>query len=197
MRNDEPVTRPASRQRRGEEAEVVFQGKLFQVWQWQQELFDGSVTTFEQLSRPDTVLVLPITTSGEALFLEESQPGTAPMFRTIGGRVEPGEAPEMAALRELREESGYETGELRLWAAWQPINKIDWAVYLFVAHRLSAPVELNLDAGEKVTLRSILASELLDAPSAPALDDNEFLYQLNFARSDADERRRVEALLHN
>ncbi len=195
MTTETSIGRPASRQQRGDDATLAFDGKLFKVWQWQQQLFNGKFATFEQLSRPDTVLVLPITPNGDALLIEETQPGTGPMLRTIGGRIEPGERPESAARRELAEESGFEAVELRLWAAWQPVNKIDWAVYLFVAHGLNIPKSLNLDAGEKIGLHPIKVADLLNAPTVPALDDNEFLYQLNAARSDRAEWLRIKALL--
>jgi ADP-ribose pyrophosphatase len=195
MTYEPQVPRPASKQKRGAEAEVVFKGKLFDVWQWQQRLFDGRMATFEMLSRPDTVLILPIRADGQALFVNETQPGTAAMLRTIGGRIEPGELPEQAARRELLEETGLTAGVLRLWSAWQPVNKIDWVVYLFVGHQLAPAQAAAPDAGEEISLRTIPVETLLGSSDAPVLDDNEFLYQLNFARSDALERKRVHALL--
>lgn len=196
MSEDESsVSRPEARQKRGPDSKVAYQGRLFSIWQWQQTLFDGSTATFEQLSRPDTVLVLPVTPDGDVLFIDEVQPGTPSMLRTIGGRVEAGENPAEAASRELLEESGYDAHELRLWAAWQPVNKIDWAVYLFVAHGLTKGQDMAMDPGESISLRALPASDLLSAPQAPRLDDNEFLYQLNFARSDLNERERVARLL--
>jgi hypothetical protein len=43
------------------DAKMIFKGKLFEVWQWEQKMFDGSVETFEHLKRPNMAVVIPIT----------------------------------------------------------------------------------------------------------------------------------------
>lgn len=187
--------RPVGKQQRPPTADLVYKGKLFEVWQWEQTLNNGTKSMFETLRRPDTVLVLPVLHDGQVILAEETQPGMAPMFRALGGRIEAGELPEEAARRELREESGYVADELRLWDAWQPVNKIDWAVYLYVAHGLSSPSRTTLDAGEMIGLRTLPATALLDRNTPLALDDYELLHKLYFARSDAQEYNRVVRLL--
>lgn len=141
------IDRPKSHQQKPIDAKLVFKGKLFDVWQWEQEQFDGSIKTFELLKRPDTVLILPVLSNKEVILCKEQQPGTKIMFRTIGGRIEKGETPEEAAQRELCEETGFEGTVFRLWDVWQPVNKLDWVVYLFIAHGLIKKTEINLDAG--------------------------------------------------
>src|SRR5690349_18635922 len=125
--------RPPCKQPRPATARVVFQGVLFEVWQWEQKLFNGTQVVFETIKRPDTVLVLPVLGDGNVILAEETQPGMPSLLHALGGRVEPGESPEQAARRELMEESGYVAAEFRLWDAWQPLTKIDWAVYLYIA----------------------------------------------------------------
>ena len=55
-------------------AKLVFKGVIFDVYQWQQELFDGSQATFEALKRPGTVQVIP-TVGDRVLLSYEEQPG--------------------------------------------------------------------------------------------------------------------------
>ena len=38
------------------EADRVFRGEIYEVYQWPQKMPDGSVETFEMLRRPDTVM---------------------------------------------------------------------------------------------------------------------------------------------
>lgn len=40
------------------EATKVFEGRIYDVYQWPQKLFDGSTETFEMLSRADTVKII-------------------------------------------------------------------------------------------------------------------------------------------
>jgi ADP-ribose pyrophosphatase len=189
------IERPKSHQQKSDAAKIVFNGKLFDVWQWEQEQFDGSTKTFELLKRPDTVLVLPVLAGKDVVLCKEQQPGTKIMFRTIGGRIEKGETPEEAAQRELYEETGYEAKEFRLWDAWQPSNKIDWVVYLFVAHGLIQKSDGSLDSGEKISLVNYPIDKLLDPNNELDLDDNEFLFKLHFAQGNSKEKSRIINLL--
>lgn len=188
------LKRPEPRQKRPGNSKLVFQGKLFKVWQWEQQLFDGSYATFEQLSRPDTVLILPL--QEESLLLaREKQPGMRAMLRALGGRVEEGEDPLAAAKRELYEESGLKARNYKLWNAWQPVNKIDWSVYLFIATDLEKNGDQKLDPGEEIDLHSIQVSEIFRDEFNISIDDNELLYQIGLARSNANEKQRVLDLL--
>lgn len=189
-----PGQRPPSRQPPPDHAVCVFRGVLFEVWQWQQELFNGSTATFESVRRPDTVLILPVSGS-DVILAEETQPGRQTVLRALGGRVNPGESPEDAAARELLEETGYRAEVLRLWDAWQPTVKLDWAVYIFIAHSVVAESAPRLDPGEQIRLRLVSADVLLDSDSALPIDNYELLHKLYHARSSPAERLRLMKLL--
>lgn len=192
---DLSISRPPGKQARPETAKIVFHGVLFDVWQWDQTLFDGTTAVFETLQRPDTVLVLPVIDNDHVILAEETQPSMQAVVHAIGGRVEDKESPLDAVRRELLEEAGYTAREWRLWDAWQPITKIDWAVYLFVAHSIEKVSQASLDVGEKISLRRIPISSLLDGNANISLDDYELLFKLNFARSNDEEHGRVLRLL--
>ena len=69
------IKRPKSKQPIPDNAKKVFGGVLFDVYQWEQELFDGTKTIFEKLKRPDTVVVFPVLDDGKILLTEQEQPG--------------------------------------------------------------------------------------------------------------------------
>lgn len=137
------------------EAKRVFEGTIFDVYQWPQQLFDGSVATFEMLKRPDTVVACCIV-DDKILVLHDEQPhrGTKRCFP--GGRVEPQESTLAAAEREVREETGYTFTKWRLVQVEQPLTKIEWFVYLYVAWDPIAQTDVHLDGGERTSV------ELLD-----------------------------------
>ncbi len=133
------------------DAQLVFKGRLFDVYQWQQEVFDGSKILFERLRRKPSVSILPIMPDGKIMICEEEQPGRGKFLSNPGGQVEPGETPEHAAQREFLEETGYE-GKLELWMETQPYgNKIEWTVSNFIARDCKKVAEQHLDAGERIT----------------------------------------------
>jgi 8-oxo-dGTP pyrophosphatase MutT (NUDIX family) len=156
------VQRPQSKQPIPERAKIVFKGILFDVYQWEQELYDGTITTFEKIKRPDTVVVFPILPDGKILLTEQQQPGKKPFIGATGGQVDKKETPLAVAKRELLEESGYEASEYILWHAEQPASKIEWAVYVFIAKGLKKSKEQNLDAGEKISLKPVSFEEFLE-----------------------------------
>ena len=53
-------------------ATCVFQGILFDVYQWQQEMFDGSFRTFEKIRRR-TIGAQVIATRGDRIFYSQEQ----------------------------------------------------------------------------------------------------------------------------
>jgi ADP-ribose pyrophosphatase YjhB (NUDIX family) len=177
------------------DAKVVFQGKLFSVYQWEQELFDGTKATFEKIKRPDTVNVLPVLPDGRIVFTRQEQPGKEAFIGCIGGRIEQGEDVLEAAKRELLEESVLEADSFHLWHAGQPFDKLDWAVYTFIARGAHQVSEPHLDGGEKIELVFRTFDELLDlAKEGTRFAEREVTYNLLEARADAEKRRELEAL---
>jgi len=156
------ILRPESVQPIPDHAKKVFDGVIFDVYQWEQKLFDGTTAIFEKLKRPDTVVVFPVLDDGRILLTEQEQPGKEPYIGATGGRVDDGEDILAAAKRELLEESGYEAEEFILWDAQHPTPKIDWVVYTFVAKGLKKVAELELDGGEKITLKPVTFEEFTD-----------------------------------
>ncbi len=179
------IDRPKSKQPIPEHAKRVFKGVLFDVYQWKQEMFDGTTETFERLKRPDGVIVFPVLPDGRIILTEQEQPGAEPFIGATGGRIDEGEDVLAAAKRELLEESGYEAEEFILWDAQQPVNKIEWAMYTFVAKGLKKVSDLNLDAGEKIKLMPVTLDKLIEISTTnPSFSEKEVVPKLYDAKLD-------------
>ncbi len=148
-----------------EQAKLVHKGIIFDVYQWEQELFDGTKTTFEGLKRPNTVQVIPLL--GDKIVLaREQQPLTKERYTFLGGRQEPGEEPLAAAKRELMEEAGFESDRWELIKTYEPSGKIEWTVYIFVARDCQKVSKQKLDAGEKIELEEVAWDTYVDKVSS-------------------------------
>lgn len=133
-------------------AKRVFKGVIFDVYQWEQELFDGSAKTFEMLKRPDSVDVVAIQ-DGKIVVIQQEQPGTGLFYSFPGGRHDvEGETELQAAQREILEETGMRFSNWKMISAVQSHIKIDWVVYTFLATGFISQEEQHLDAGEKITV---------------------------------------------
>ncbi|MDO8530285.1 MAG: NUDIX hydrolase [bacterium] len=165
-------------------AKKVFKGQIFNVYQWEQQGYDGKIHIFEKLKRSDTALIIPVTEDGKIIIARQEQPGVKPFAGLVGGRLDEGEEPLEAAKRELMEETGYEAKEWLLFDSSQPVSKIDWAVYLFIAKGCKKVTEQNLDGAEKVEMLFINFNEFIEITLGDESRDEWLKIKLLEARLD-------------
>ena len=142
------------------DAKRVFTGIIYDVYQWQQELFDGSQATFEMLKRPDTIEVLAIKDDKIVAIIDE-QPTRKPELTLPGGRHDvPTETELECAKRELHEETGMRFKTWRLISADQLYHKIEQVLYIFLATDFEGQDKPHVDGGgERITLKMMEFSE--------------------------------------
>ncbi|HEY4160845.1 MAG TPA: NUDIX hydrolase [Candidatus Saccharimonadales bacterium] len=134
-----------------DEAERVFKGVIYDVYHWQQKLFDDSQTTFEMLRRADTVSAVCLV-GDKLIVLQDEQPHRGIRTTFPGGRAEPGEDTLAAVQREIHEETGYEFNNWRLLHVFQPHTKIEQFIYLYIAWDGKQAAGPHVDAGERITV---------------------------------------------
>lgn len=145
------------------EAECVFRGEIFDVYQWQQEMFDGHYTTYENLRRADTVITIGIV-DNKVVVIKDSQPHKGTTIGFPGGRVDEIDSSILAAAqREMREETGYEFASWRLVEVIKPLAKMEYFIYIYLAIDLVKENDRIMDAGgEKIELQLCDYPEALD-----------------------------------
>ena len=164
------IKRPPSKQPLPENAKLVFKGIMFYTYQWEVDGYDGSKKFFEKLKRPDTAMIIPVTENGRIIIALQEQPHKPPFIGTIGGRVDEGEDILEAAKRELLEETGYEAKDWILFDSIQPVSKIEWAIYTFIAKSCKKVAEQDLDGAERIDLKFVSFDEFINL----AVNDDKF-----------------------
>lgn len=176
------------------QAKRVFKGVIFDVYQWSQKMFDGSVATFEKLKRPDTVEVIAAV-ENKILILEQEQPNHAPFVSLPGGRVDGGEKPLAAAKRELLEESGYVSNNWKKWDSFSPYDKIVWQIHWFVARDCKLKHKPRPDVGEKISTRLISFEEFIGLSDQKKFWGEALVAKLLRLRLDSKEMKKFKNLL--
>lgn len=143
-----------------DDAKIVFEGEIFKVYQWEQELYDGSKAIFEKAERPRSVEVIAVV-DGKIVILDQEQPHRDPFTSLPGGRVEEGEAALNAAERELLEETGYQSRDISLWKSMEDTGVVLWKKGIYIARDCKKIHDGTPDAGEKIRVRFISFDEFL------------------------------------
>lgn len=172
------------------DAKMVFKGVIFEVWQWEQKMFDGSVRTFERLKRPNTVEVLAVV-DDKITIQDQEQPDSGQFISVPGGRCDPEEEPKTAAMRELLEETGYVSDDWELLSEEMPSGKMEWTLYNFVARNCVKKQEAESEAGEKISSRLVTFDELLQLSDESNFRSTGIRTLLWRARLDQKERDKL------
>lgn len=100
-------------------SERAFDGKMLHVRVDHVRLPSGRESVREVIEHPGAVGIVGVTEQGEAILVRQWRHSVGERLLEIpAGTREPGEPPEATAARELREETGYEPGELTLLSAY-------------------------------------------------------------------------------
>lgn len=143
------------------EAKKVFQGIIYDTYQWEQQMFDGSYKTFEMLKRKDSVEV--IATYKNKIFVGfQSQPIRKDFYCFFGGRVENNEDPLETAKRELLEEGGMISDNWDLWKMYESDHSINWYHYIYVARNVHRVGKQKLDSGELIEIKEVTFDDFVD-----------------------------------
>lgn len=190
------IERPEPVQPIPSHAKRVFQGVIFDIYQWEQEMYDGSKKIFEKARRAANVTIFGILPDGKIILTEQEQPGKPLFLAATGGRVEDGEDVLDAAKREFLEETGYEVGEFVVWFTENSLPKVDWPVYVLLAKSLKKVAEPQLDNGEKIKLKPVTFEDFINLPELQSVyfAEEEIMQKLLEAKLYPEKMKEIEEL---
>lgn len=165
----------------------IFQGHVLRILLDTVELEDGTTSQREIVRHPGGAAVLPMTKDGQVYLVRQFRYAFGRELLEIpAGKLEPGEDPRKAALRELEEECGLRAGSVRsLGCIYPSVGYDDEIIHIYLATELTE-IPARPDRGEFVTLEKhplpvlldrILGDEIHDAKTVTAILKAAFLLQ--------------------
>jgi ADP-ribose pyrophosphatase len=124
-------------------------------------LRDGRTGKRMKIDHPEAAAVVPFVCDDEILMVRQYRYALGKETLEIpAGKLDPGETPEACIRRELREETGYEAGELTFLYTYAPaIGYSNERIHIYSARRLrkkrTRVDELEISAVEKHRLKSL------------------------------------------
>lgn len=163
--------------------ETVCKAHVFDIEKVKIELPDGRQRDYDLVRHAPAVVILPLTNEGRILFVRQDRLGAGKeLLELPAGLVDPGEEPDAAAMRELREETGYESGELiRIGSFYASAGYCDEHLTAYLARSLSWN-PLPQDDDEFLSCVSMSVSEAYEFVESGQMEDSKTIAALMLAQ---------------
>lgn len=144
------------------ERTVVYRGKIIDLYREEVELPNGVSAEFEIVQHPGGAAAVAVDNASQVCLLRQYRHAVgAWLWELPAGKLDPGEAPQFTAQRELEEEAGLRAGR------WQSLGKtisspgvFTEVVHLFLARDLSS-VGANVEAQEIIEVHWLPFSQAI------------------------------------
>ncbi|MFP7493726.1 NUDIX hydrolase [Terribacillus saccharophilus] len=167
------------------ETSKIYDGKVISLRVDTVSLPDGNTSKRELIKHPGAVAIIPITKDGKIIFVEQYRKALEKSIIEIpAGKLEPGEEPEVTAVRELEEETGYTTQNLKkLGSFYTSPGFADELLHVYEADDIEPMAEkIAGDDDEFVELKQLTLEEAEALVAEERIHDAKTMYALLYLR---------------
>jgi ADP-ribose pyrophosphatase len=177
MKNDPATPYPVL------ESTIQYKGRAFNVRRDHVRLPNGKTTNLDVVEHTGAVTMLPYDGDGNIWFVRQYRhPAGETLLELPAGTLEPGEPPEEAAAREIREEIGMAAGSLRKIGEFFMVpGYSSECMHVFLATDLT-PDPLKRDADEFIDVEVIPYKQALEMVAAGQVRDGKTIAVLYMAK---------------
>ena len=151
---------------------TVFEGRILSLDVLDVELADGRTGTREIIRHGPAVAVIARRRDGRFVFIRQFRKAMERIcFEVMAGNVDPGEASEAAAARELKEETGYQPDSIRFLSAIFPsVGYCTERIDIFFAE-VAEPGKTDFDQDENIETVLVTEQEMDNLIRSGKVDD--------------------------
>ena len=141
----------------------IYRGAVIEVVTEDVDLPQGRSARLDLIRHPGAAAVVPFLSNEEVLLIRQYRHAAGGYILEVpAGKLDPGEAPEACARRELEEETGWRAGNCeRLTSVLTTPGFTDERIHLFMASELSS-AQQNLQDDEIIELVPMAFQDALD-----------------------------------
>jgi ADP-ribose pyrophosphatase len=141
--------------------ETMYSGRILDVVHRRVRLSSEQVIEYEILHRSNIAIIIPLLPSGDIILLKQFRASIGQeIWEFPAGSIEVGESPLEAAKRELEEETGYQTKEVRLLQTFHTCPHFcDEKAFIFLAN-VTDYCQPNLQEKEIITSHILSQTQL-------------------------------------
>ncbi|WP_320128337.1 NUDIX hydrolase [uncultured Sphaerochaeta sp.] len=176
------------------ERERVYKGPIFDVCSIVRTSSDGRTSRFVEVDSPDWVTVIPWyrAENGKPMFVmvQQFRHGSSSVTREFpAGVIEHGEDPQVAGLRELKEETGLVSDPLTALGNVSPNSAfMNNRTHFYLAEGLSLVADQSLDPNEQLDVLSVSVDEVIASMGTGLYDNGIMMIALGFFLREAKKR---------
>jgi len=165
-------------------SEMIYEGKILNLRRDKVTIKNGGTSYREIVEHNGGVIILGITDEGKIPMIRQyRKPAEQVMFELPAGKLEKGEDPAKAAIREFKEETGYTAGNLRFITAFYPtVGYSEEVLHIFFADDLTAG-DTAFDENESIEIEEYLPETLYELIDAGDINDGKTLIALLLYRN--------------
>ncbi|PLR99821.1 NUDIX hydrolase [Bacillus sp. T33-2] len=161
----------------------IYSGRVISVQVDEVELPNGKTSSREIVKHPGAVAVIAVTADNKIVMVEQYRKALEKTTVEIpAGKLEKGEKPEMCAIREMEEETGYECGSID-WVTsfYTAPGFTDEIIHIYEAKGLSKKENAaGLDEDEFVNLIEVTIEEALQLVKEQRIHDAKTVYAVQY-----------------
>ena len=167
-------------------SEIIYQGAIINLRR-EKVTVQGGTSYREIIEHNGGAVIAALTEDNKLVMVRQyRKPADKVMLEVPAGKIDPGEKPLEAAVRELKEETGYTAAKVEFLTQFYPsVGYSEEVLYLYLCTGLT-PGETNFDENEAIDIEEVELDRLFKMAMSGEIDDAKTLIAILMVKALVD-----------